>query len=158
MSSIVAAAALALAAAPSPTTPEAAVAAIYAPYSGPEDATASWDYPIFSKQTSALIARWRRVAPQDEPDALSDGDWLCLCQEFDRGKFGAQVVSRRALGSSLVELAVRLTLGFGTTRNARLLFRRDGGVWKLDDLFAAPDFPRGLKQKLRETIVEDMTP
>lgn len=138
-------------------SPEAAVAAIYAPYSGPTTATASWDYPIFTKQTAELIAHWRRVTPQDEPDALSDGDWLCLCQEFDNKAFKAEVLSKReARGGT--QVSVRLDLGYDTRREAQLVLKREGGAWKLDDLYAAPDFPNGLKQKLQETILEESTP
>lgn len=138
-------------------TPEAAVAEIYAPYSGPTTATASWDYPIFSRQTAELIAHWRRVTPRDEPDALSDGDWLCLCQEFDNRAFKARVLSKReARGGT--QVSVRLDLGFGTRREAQLVLKREDGAWKLDDLYAAPDFPNGLKQKLQETILEESTP
>lgn len=151
-------AAIILAAASPPTgTPEAAVAAIFAPYSGPTTATASWDYPIYSKQTAELIGRWRAVTPQDEPDALSDGDWLCLCQEFDNKAFKATVLSKRqARGGTLV--SVRLDLGYGTRRSAQLVLKREDGIWKLDDLYAAPDFPNGLKQKLQETILEASIP
>lgn len=160
MGASLAAAIILAAAAPAPQTagtPEAAVAAIFAPYSEPTTATASWDYPIYSKQTAELIARWRAVTPQDEPDALSDGDWLCLCQEFDNKAFKATVLSKRqARGGTLV--AVRLDLGYGTRRSAQLVLKREGGIWKLDDLYAAPDFPNGLKQKLQETILETAIP
>lgn len=151
-------AAILLAAAPAEAdTPEAAVAAIYAPYSRPATATAAWEYPIFTRQTADLIAHWRRVTPQDEVDALSDGDWLCLCQDHDEAAFKATVLSRReARGGALV--AVRLDLGGGVKREAQLVLKREGGGWKLDDLYAAPDFPNGLKQKLQETILEDSIP
>lgn len=138
-------------------TPEAAVAAIYAPYAGPTNATASWDYPVYSKQTTELIAKWRSVTPQDEPDALSDGDWLCLCQEFDNKAFKADVVSKRAVRGGML-VSVRLDLGYNTRRSAQLLLKREGGVWKLDDLVASPDFPNGLKQKLQEVILEESVP
>ena len=151
-------AALLLAAAPAQAgTPEAAVAAIYAPYSGPTTATASWDHPIFTRQTADLITRWRAVTPKDEPDALSDGDWLCLCQDFDNKAFRATVLSKReGRGGTLV--TVRLDLGDNTRRDAQLALKREGGAWKLDDVYAAPDFPNGLKQKLQETILEESIP
>ena len=154
------AAAIILAAAPAPQTagtPEAAVAAIFAPYSGPATATASWDYPIYSKQTAELIHRWRVVTPQDEPDALSDGDWLCLCQEFDNKAFKAMVLAKREVRGA-ARVSVRLDLGFGTQRSAQLVLKREDGIWKLDDIYAAPDFPNGLKQKLQETILEAAVP
>src|ERR1700712_3650886 len=105
------------AATPLAGTPEAAVAAIFAPYSGPTTATASWDYPIYSRQTAQLIARWRAVAPQDEPDALSDGDWLCLCQEFDNKAFKAAILSKREVVGG-TQVSVGLDLGFGGRRTA----------------------------------------
>lgn len=150
--------ALMLAATPAQAgTPEAAVAAIFAPYSGPTATTASWDYPIYSQQTAELIARWRAVAPKDEPDELSDGDWLCQCQDFDRKAFTATILSKRAArGGTLV--AVRLDLGDNAPRNAQLVLKRESGMWRLDDLYAAQDFPNGLKQKLQETILEDSVP
>lgn len=154
------AAAIILAAAPAPQaagTPEAAVAAIFAPYSGPTTATASWDYPIYSKQTAELIGRWRAVTPQDEPDALSDGDWLCLCQEFDNKAFKVTVLAKREVRGG-TQILVQLDLGDGARRNAQLVLKREGGVWKLDDIYAAPDFPNGLKQKLQETILEAAVP
>lgn len=158
MSMATTAAIILAAAAPAAEDPEAAVAAIFAPYSGPATGTtASWDYPIYSRQTAELIGRWRAVDPKDEPDALSDGDWLCLCQDFDRQAFRATVVAQRAArGGTLV--SVRLELGAGARRDAQLVLKREGGTWKLDDLYAAPDFPNGLKQKLQETILEDSVP
>jgi hypothetical protein len=156
MNAIVAAIVLA-AAAPPTGSPEAAVAAVFAPYSGPSTATASWDYPIYSRQTAELIAKWRTVTPQDEPDDLSDGDWLCQCQDFDSKAFKAKVLSKReARGGVLV--SVRLDLGGGAQRSAQLVMKREGGLWKLDDLYASPDFPNGLKQKLQETILEAAIP
>jgi hypothetical protein len=38
------------------------------------------------------------------------------------------------------------------------VLKREAGTWKLDDIYAAPDFPNGLKQKLQETILEAATP
>jgi hypothetical protein len=57
-----------------------------------------------------------------------------------------------------VQVSVRLDLGYNTRREAQLVLKREGGAWKLDDLYAAPDFPSGLKQKLQETILEESTP
>ena len=152
------AASLLLAPMPAANTPEAAVAAIYAHYNGPVSASPPWDYPIYSRQMMELIADWRRSAPTDEPDALSDGDWLCLCQEFERGKVVHQVRSRRPLRSGGVEVTVKLDLGHQVTRDLRLLLKRENGAWRLDDLYGTPDLPRGLRQKLRETIVENSVP
>lgn len=156
MSTILAAVLLAAAGAPA-GTPEAAVAAIYAPYSGPASTTASWDYPIYTRQTADLIAHWRRITPQDETDELSDGDWLCLCQDFDSQAFKAEVLTRRDVRGE-ARLAVRLDLGHGARRDVQMVLKREGGAWKLDDLYAAPDFPNGLRQKLQEVILEASIP
>jgi hypothetical protein len=134
---------------------DARVRAIFQPYSGPVTTRAAWDYPVFSRETAGLIAHWKRVQPKDEPDALNDGDWFCLCQDFDREAFRAVVGPPMRIAPGLAEVRVRLSLGFGERRAARLVLKREANGWRLDDLVAAPDFPRGLKRKLRETIAED---
>jgi len=134
---------------------EARVKAMFRPYSLPVNAKSPWEYPIFSAETASLIAHWKRVQPKDEPDALNDGDWFCLCQDFDRKKFGAVPAAAEPVAPGVAEVRVRVDLGFGEARNERLTFKREANGWRLDDIFAAPDFPRGLKQKLRETIAED---
>lgn len=134
---------------------DARVRAIFRPYSGPVTTLASWDHPAFSAETAALIAHWKRVQPRDEPDALNDGDWFCLCQDFDRKAFRAVAGPPIRMAPGLAEVRVRLSLGFGERREARLVMKREANGWRLDDLVATPDFPRGLKRKLRETIAED---
>src|SRR6478752_768272 len=61
------------------------VEGLFKPYARPPAARspAVWQRPIWSRETAALIARWRRVTPSDEVDTLSDGDWLCQCQDWD---------------------------------------------------------------------------
>lgn len=134
---------------------DASIKDIFAPYRDP-DATpaASWQRHIYSADTTALIAHWQRVMPQDEVDALNDGDWLCQCQEFDHKAFRAVPLSVRALGPGRAEARMRVELGYGARRDARLVLRRESGEWVLDDFFG-PDFPKGLKAKLRQTIAED---
>lgn len=134
---------------------QGAVKEIFAPYSQADDTPAtSWQRHIYSAEVAALIAHWERVMPADEPDALNDGDWLCQCQEFDHKVFRALPLSTRALGPDMAEVRLRVDIGFGTRRDARLTLRREAGGWLLDDFFG-PDFPKGLKQKLRDTIKED---
>lgn len=134
---------------------DASVARIYAPYRSGGSEEAAWERPVFSARTAALIAQWQKVMPADEVDNLNDGDWFCLCQDWDQEKFRHAVIARRALGKGMVEATVRLDIGFGEKRDLRMTFAREKGGWRLDDLFAAQDFPRGLKQALRETIAED---
>lgn len=136
------------------TALDALVAGIYQPYSQEVHATPSWEYPVFSREVSALIAHWRRVTPSDEPDRLSDGDWFCLCQDWDHRAFRAAILSRGQNGRDRARLAVRVDLGHGQTRDLRMAFRREGGEWRLDDIFAR-DYPGGLKRTIRQTIRED---
>lgn len=144
-------------AAPPPGSPEAAVAEFYARYKEPANPTPPWVYPIFTSQVSNLIGHWRRVSPQDEPDELSDGDWLCLCQDYDQAAFSAVVQSKRQVKAG-VQVDVRLDLGDGQHRDLQLILKRERGAWKLDDLYGAPDFPNGLKQKLQEVIIVESMP
>lgn len=137
------------------TAIDARVREIFRPYNLPPTAGASWEYPFFSAETAALIAHWKRVMPRDEPDALNDGDWFCLCQDFDERKFRAAPGQSRLLKPDVAEVTVRIDLGFDEPRTERLIFAKEAGAWRLDDFFADPDFPRGLKQKLRDTIAED---
>ena len=134
---------------------DASVARIYAPYRADGAEDAAWERPVFSARTAALIAEWQKVMPADEVDDLNDGDWFCLCQDWDQTKFRHAVIARRSLGKGRAEATVRLDIGFGEKRDLRMAFVREKQGWRLDDLFAAPDFPRGLQQALRETIAAD---
>jgi hypothetical protein len=137
---------------------DAQVAEIFRPYARGMDDTAPWDRPLFSAEVTALIAHWGKVQPADEPDALNDGDWLCQCQDWDEKKFKVitQGHAMRADGSA--EVTVKIDLGFDDAhdiRDTRLIFRNEGGAWKIDDLFAPEAFPKGLRQALRDTIRDD---
>lgn len=137
---------------------DAQVAEVFRPYRQGADGKAAWDYPVWSAEVTALIAHWQRVIPEDEPDALNDGDWLCQCQDLDETRFRAVPGARRMVAADTAEIDVKIDLGFtgvADPREARLIFKREGGGWKLDDIFAKESFPRGLKQALRETIAED---
>lgn len=136
---------------------EEAVVAIFKPYAADASGAASWDYPIYSTETAALIAKWREVTPEDEVDRLSDGDWLCQCQDWNAQAFTATIgaIGMWNEGFAEVDLTVDLGLdGPDATRMERLTFKREGAEWKLDDILA-DSFPDGLKQALRETIAED---
>lgn len=137
---------------------DATVDRIFAPYQRESSAQAAWDYPVYSDETAALIAHWERVRPSDEVDALSDGDWLCQCQEWDWRSFAVVKGKARVLAADSVELPVRLAIGWNGSRSARLRLKREQGAWKIDDLFYARGMPRGLKQALRDTIRADERP
>lgn len=150
--------ALLLSAAALPAAEQAAVDAlvrrIYAPYADPAMPPGLLDAPIYSARIAALLARWRKVTPADEPDRLSDGDWFCQCQDWEPAAFRLTITGRERLRGGAARVAVRFALGGGTTRTARLVFVKEGGAWRVDDLFT-PDMRRGFRQTLRQTIAED---
>jgi hypothetical protein len=130
------------------------VARFYRPYSIGAASAAVWERPIFARDTAALIARWQRVMPDGELDGLNDGDWLCLCQDWDHTKFRVTTLNRQPLGPGAAEVRLAIQLGNGQRREGRLRLLKEAAGWRIDDLFAS-DFPRGLRQALRETIAED---
>jgi hypothetical protein len=134
---------------------ETAVVGIFRAYAGPPGALAAWDQPIYSAEVAALIARWKAVMPEGELDGLNDGDWLCQCQDWDPDAFQARITSVELTGQGVAEVAVTLDLGFeASERSERLILRREGEGWRIDDIFAG-SFPAGLRQALRETIAAD---
>lgn len=151
-------AAVVLAGAALPVADQAAVDAlvqrIYAPYADPAAPPGLLDAPIYSAETTALLARWKAVTPADEPDRLSDGDWFCQCQDWDQAAFRLTIAGRKPLRPGAVRVTVRFTLAPGATREARLVLVREGLDWRVDDLFSR-EMPRGFKQTIRRTIAED---
>ena len=144
-------------AAPTMATPEAAVRVIFAPYAtDPAQASpvASWERPIYARQTLALIHAWQRSAPDNEVDDLSDGDWLCQCQDWDARGFKVTVLARRTMAAGLVELRLDVAIGSGERRKERMALRREAGQWRIDDLFA-DGFRQGLKRALSKTTAAD---
>jgi hypothetical protein len=136
---------------------EQRVAEIFGPYATSSNTPVSWEVPIYSAETTALIAEWRDVTPENEVDALSDGDWLCQCQDWNEQAFTTRIDAIGTWNEGFAELDLTVDLGFGgpeSMRMERMSFKREDGAWKLDDLFA-DSFPDGLKQALRETIAED---
>lgn len=136
---------------------EITVVGIFASYRGPPGPVAAWDYAIYSAEVTALIARWQAVLPEGELDGLNDGDWLCQCQDWDGDAFQARIESITMPEPGVAEVALTLDLGFaaaGSERQERLILRREGDAWKIDEIFAE-SFPEGLKQALRETIAAD---
>jgi hypothetical protein len=133
-----------------------AVESLFKPYSRPATtrSPAVWQRPIWSREMAQLIAAWRRVTPRDEVDDLSDGDWLCQCQDWDEHAFKLTVRPPRFGAAGHAAVDVRFQLSPGEWRSARLLFNLEGGAWKLDDI-VAPDFAAGLKATIRRTTADD---
>ena len=138
---------------------ETQVTTIFGPYKSQSRGIAAWDYPIYSAEVTALIERWKAVRPQDKPDRLSDGDWLCQCQDWNRRRFLTTIISVGMQDRNSAEVDFILDLGTNGTngsRAGRLILTREQGGWMIDDIVADP-FPDGLKQALRETIAEGET-
>lgn len=134
---------------------DATVLSMYQPYSRGGSAAPVWEQPLFSAEVSALIAHWQRVIPKDEPDRLNDGDWLCLCQDWEAGKFRMTIGAHRRLRANVAQVQVSLDLGTNERRNLRFVFNREGRSWKLDNIYGRGGFENGLKTTLRQTIAED---
>jgi hypothetical protein len=136
---------------------EQEVVKIFRPYTTAEPAP-PWEQPIYTTEAAGLIAEWRAVAPQDEPDALSGGDWLCQCQDWNEEEFTATITSIDVTAPDVAEVEIDVDLGFAdpasSVRRERLILKREGDAWKVDDLLAEA-LPAGLKQALRETIAAD---
>ncbi|WP_298191662.1 DUF3828 domain-containing protein [Novosphingobium sp.] len=147
-------AALALAATPAPT-PEAAIAAIYAPFRQADMRDAAWERAIFTPRLKALIAKWRAVTPSDEVDDLSDFDWLCQCQDWDAGGLHERIIARRVLLPARRVISVQLGKAPGRRETLRFVLERVGGRWLVDDIFAS-GFRGGLRASLFRTTAADI--
>lgn len=144
---------LALAATPvSAATPQAAIAAIYAPFNDTRMQGAAFDRPIFTPQLKALIAKWLAVTPTDEVDDLSDFDWLCQCQDWDSPTFRARIIGVRKLAPGRRAVTVRLN---GPIAPLRFVLQHVGGQWLIDDIFAS-GFRGGLRASLIRTTAADI--
>ena len=131
-----------------------ATEALFAPYRRTQMVEAPWERDVWSNEIAHLITHWQSVVPEDEPDALNDGDWLCQCQDWDPAGFRMKIVSHKSAGPDVAEVEVDIYLGFGEPRDAFLEFRREEGAWRLDDLYSEP-YPDGIKDGLLRTIVDD---
>ena len=140
---------------------DALLLSIYQPYSrsgtsNDNGGAANWEQPIFSAETTALIRRWVSVQPKDEPDDLNDGDWFCMCQDYEAAKFRATIGAHSLLRPDVMQVQVAVNLGTGDARrNMRYILNRENGSWKVDNIFAADGFENGLKVALRQTIATD---
>jgi hypothetical protein len=140
------------AAAPTGSTPQAAIAAIYAAFNDTNMQGAPFDRPIFTLSLKTLIDKWREVTPTDEVDDLSDFDWLCQCQDWDSPTFRAWIIGNRKLAPSRRAASVRLN---GPHAPLRLVLQNVGGRWLIDDIFAS-GFRGGLRASLTRTTAADI--
>ncbi len=134
---------------------DAATIALYEPYRTETADVAVWERDIWSREVRQLIAKWQTVIPEDEPDALNDGDWLCQCQDWDAKAFRMTITKRKKVSKDRAEVAVDIVLfKDDDPRDAFLTFRREGGRWKLDEMFTE-EYSDGIKAAIRQTIAED---
>ena len=135
---------------------DAATRAIYAPYTREEISPAVWERDIWSGEVRKLIARWQAVIPENEPDAMNDGDWLCQCQDWDEKAFRVTITQRKKVSKDVAEVAVDIVLFEGAEpRDAFLTFRHENGRWMLDEMFTE-EYADGIKAALVQTIAEDL--
>jgi len=134
------------------STPEAAVAAIYAPYRSAQMELSAWERPIYTASLRTLIARWRAVTPTDELDDLSDFDWLCQCQDWDASSLRPRVIRAVPLGAGRREVTVTLS---SRRPPLRFVLSQVGSQWLIDDMIA-PSFAKGLRAALVKTIAADI--
>jgi hypothetical protein len=136
---------------------DAATAALYAPYSREEISPAVWERDIWSGEVRKLIARWQAVIPENEPDAMNDGDWLCQCQDWDAKAFHVTITQRKKVSKNVAEVALDIVLfADAEPRDAFLTFRHENGRWLLDEMFTK-EYADGIKAALVQTIVEDIS-
>jgi hypothetical protein len=129
--------------------------AIYAPYRGDRTSQAPWERAIWSSEVRHLISHWEAAQPEDEPDAMNDGDWLCQCQDWDAKAFHMSITSRKLIEPGVAEVAVDIVLfKDADPRDAFLTLRREEGRWMLDDMYTE-EYSDGIKSALRQTITED---
>lgn len=135
-------------------TAAAAVAALYAPY---QQTSPDWDaigaLKSYSAETEALIQKWEAGLSQDEVEDLADFDWLCECQDWDSTAFKVTVEPQGEPVEGWIEVATRIDLGWGETREARFIMVQQEGLWKVEDLFSE-SFPQGLRFALAEALAE----
>ena len=132
-----------------------AVAAIFAPYSVETDGSAGdadWDRPVFSAETTDLIAQWKLRWVDWEVAELQDFAWFCGCQDWDNANFRAVIEPHGAPVAGRIEVPVAVNLGWDTPdRHMRLVMEVENGKWLLDDLYWE-DSPDGLKAQLKQAI------
>ena len=133
-----------------------AVERLFRPYSKPPTAQvqAVWERPIWSRETATLIARWRKITPEDEVDDLSDGDWLCQCQDWDEHAFRLKIVSREIDPTGHTAVEVLLNIAPGPAKSIRLLMVDERDGWKLDD-FVERGLNAGIQDELRRVVEKD---
>jgi hypothetical protein len=95
--------------------------------------------PPYTNSLGAQIARWSDLMlATDELYNLNSFDWYCQCQDFDSKTAKITKQSYKSAGKDRIDANILFSTGWvekghaGTPLSFR--FKREGGVWKLDDL------------------------
>ena len=126
------------------------VAKVYEGYSSPTDDMATEGVeaveggpdtyePPYTATLGAQVSRWSKLMmATDELYGLNSFDWYCQCQDFDSKTAKIVKQSYKAAGKDRIDGNILFSPGWVEKGHAGapLLFRfkREGGVWKLDDL------------------------
>jgi len=128
---------------------ESAVASYYAHYlrddnAGPSD----WELPIYTAETTALIARWREAEAGSEGSGLESFGWLCECQDWDAAAFSAAPSAIEQLSPTRARVSVDLHPGWDARVTQVLDLRRENGRWLIHDL-RSPSIAGSLRRTLQ---------
>ena len=132
----------------------AAAHAAFASYldDGDDNPVADWERPIFSAETTKLIAAWEKGLSGDEVEDLNGGGWFCDCQDFDSALFKLALAPHFTEGQATATVDAKVDLGFGgPPRAMQLAMVKEGGKWLIDDL-TYDSMAKGVKAALRDAI------
>jgi hypothetical protein len=137
-------------ASPPPSGVKEAVQQIYQSYHR-EDGPPDWDLPVFSPSTTREILAWRAHLGDEPIDDLSEFGWLCECQDWDSRRFRAIFLRSKPLDAQRVEAMVEVRAMPGSRKTQRLVLRRFGSIWKVENLFSK-SMPEGLLDALKRAV------
>lgn len=139
---------------------KAFVSEIYGPYFAKDDPRHrpwSQDYearPIWSAQTTRLFKTWRALPK--EADSINDQDGLCDCQALN-GRFEARILSLKQPDRDHASVEIQTENGTVGPADLRLSIVREGGRWRLDDVYWGQR-KAWLKATLRDEIAAETGP
>ncbi len=152
---LLAAAAILIAGAPAsaqdPLAARASATAVYGLYTGDDDSYVGpdWEMPVYSAETSALIAQWEELLPDGEVDDLNSAGWFCECQDW--GPDFTVMLEPSNFEDGKPVYTVYVDSGWGDQSIQTLSMVHEGNRWLVDDL-VTQSMPDGLKAELRKWI------
>jgi Protein of unknown function (DUF3828) len=137
-------------------TVDAVVRSVLAPYANPRIVAPNYfTAPPWTTRTRALIRAWQDAPKSANTDVtpLSEGDWLCQCQDWDSAAFRVQSVRTTKMTQDRVIAEVRYAISRTDARRLRFVMQQEGGQWRIDDLLFEHD-RQSLRSQLRGEIAE----